>query len=172
MKVFAKDVMQKDVKTVRPDLTLADLERRFVDDGLSGFPVVDANGTVLGVVSIRDVLKHVCDERKDLETSASFYDKEAHVDLSSVSNDWISAEVGKRADHLLVQDLMNSAVVSVTSDTSIHDVATLMSEKKVHRVPVIDDGRLIGIVSSTDIVRACGNDDIDISFTAPEILDF
>lgn len=172
MKVFAKDVMQKDVKTVRSDLPMADLERRFVDDDVSGFPVVDSDGTVRGVVSARDLMEHVCEERGDVEMSTAFYDEDSHMEFSSVSDDWVSAEVGKRADHLCVSDLMNSDVISVPSDTSLHDVAALMSEKKIHRVLVIDDRHLVGIVSSTDVVRACGNESIDISFTPPEILDF
>ena len=172
MKVFAKDVMQKNVKTVLPDLPMADLERRFVDEDVSGFPVVDSDGAVRGVVSASDILKHVCEERGEVEMSTAFYDEDAHMEFSSVSDDWISSEVGKRADHLQVSDLMNADVISVPSETSLHDVATLMARKKIRRVLVIDDRQLVGIVTSTDIVRACGNDDIDISFTAPEILDF
>ena len=172
MKVFAKDVMQRNVKTVPSDLPLADLERRFVDENVTGFPVVESDGTVRGVVSARDILEHVCEERGEVEMSTAFYDDESRMEFSSVSDDWVSAEVGKRGDHLFVSDLMNSDVISVTSDTSLHDVAALMAESKIHRVLVIDDRQLVGIVSSSDIVRACGNEDIDISFTAPEILDF
>ena len=172
MKVFAKDVMQKDVKTVRPDLSMADLEHRIVDDGVSGFPVVEADGTVRGVVSARDVLNNVCSERDDVEMYAAFYEEDPRMELSSIPKDWISGEVGKRADDLNVSDLMNPNVISVTSDVSLHRVATLLAEKKIHRVLVIDDGQLAGIVTSSDIVRACGNEDIDISFTAPKILDF
>lgn len=172
MKVFAKDVMQKEVKTVRPDLPMADLERQFVDDNVSGFPVVDSDQSVLGVVSAKDVLTHVCENRKDVEMSTGFYDEDAHMEFSSVNSDWVSAEVGKRGDHLHVSDLMTDHVISVTSQTSLHDVAAIMSKKKIHRVLVIDDGRLVGIVTSSDIVRACGNESIDISFTAPPILDF
>ncbi len=172
MKVFAKDVMQKDVKTVRSELPMADLGRRFVDDDVSGFPVVDSDGTVRGVVSARDVLAHVCKNRRDAETTAAYYGRDAHAEFSSVSDEWVSAEVGKRADHLCVGDLMNADVIAVTPDALLREVAALMTEKDIHRVLVIDDRQLVGIVSSTDIVRACGNDNIEISFAAPEILDF
>lgn len=172
MKVFAKDVMQKDVKTVRQDLAMADLERRFIADNVSAFPVVDSDQSVQGIVTARDVLAHVCELRSEVEMSTSFYDEEGHADFTSLLDDWVSAEVGKRADHLCVRDLMTEDVISVPSSMSLHEVAALLTEKKIHRVLVIDDRRLVGIVSTSDIVRACGNDLIDISFKPPEILDF
>lgn len=172
MKVFAKDVMQANVKSVRRDLPMADLERRFVDEKVSGFPVVDEDGTVQGVVSARDILKHVCKEREEIEGSTAFYEEDTQVEFASIESDWVSAEVGKRADHLTAGDLMTESVISVTPDTSLHDLAALMSKKKVHRVLVIDSKELLGIVTSADVVRACGNDGIDITFTPPEILDF
>ncbi len=171
MKVFAKDIMGKDVKTVTPDLPFADLERRFVADGVSGFPVVD-EGAIRGVVSASDVLAHACAARSDVEMKTAFYEDDPHTEFGSVSGDWVSAEVGKRTDHLHVRDLMNPHVISVKSDILIHDVARLMTEEKIHRVLVIDDKQLVGMISSTDIVRACGNPNIDISFTAPPIMDF
>ena len=76
MKVFAKDVMENNVTTVAPDMLLPDLERRFVDCRVSGFPVVDTDQTILGVVSIKDVLAHLCQERGIVELSTAFYDAE------------------------------------------------------------------------------------------------
>ena len=172
MKVFAKDIMEKNVKTVRSDLPFPDLERRFVDDDVSGFPVVDSDQTVRGVVSASDVMTQLCEERVDVEMSTAFYDEDPHVEFGSVSDDWVSAEVGKRTDHLFVRDVMNANVISVNSETSIHEVAALMTKKKIHRVLVIDDKCLVGVISSIDIVRACGSPNIDISFTARPILDF
>lgn len=172
MRVFAKDIMETNVKTVRFDLPFADLERRFVDDDVSGFPVVDSDQTILGVVSASDVLQRVCEERRDVEMTTAFYNDDPHMEFASMSNDWVSAELGKRTDRLCVNDVMNAHVVSVTPETSIHDVAAIMTEKKIHRVLVVDSKRLVGVISSADIVRACGNPNIDISFTAPPILDF
>ena len=171
MKVFAKDVMQDNVKSVWSGLSLADLERRFVDDNVSGFPVVD-NGTIRGVVTASDVLSHLCEERREAEVSTGFYDDDSKTEFASLASDWVSSEVGKRTDHLHVKDVMNGDVISVSSDTPLHEVAALMTEKAIHRVLVVDDHDLVGIISSLDIVRACGRKDVDISFTAPKILDF
>lgn len=171
MKVYAKDMMQKDVATVRQDLPLADLERRFVDENVSGFPVFDGD-TIKGVVSASDILRQLCQERNAAGMKTAFYEDDSGLEFISLESDWIASEVGKRMDHLTVADVMNSNVISVTSDTTLHDVAALMNKEKIHRVLVIDDGKLVGLLSSLDIVRACGNDLVDISFTAPEIRDF
>lgn len=171
MKVTAKDVMQKNVKSVTSGLSLADLERRFVDEHVSGFPVVD-NGTVLGVVSASDVIEHLCKQRQEAELSAGFYDDDCKMEFASLESDWVSSEVGKRTDHLKVKDVLNGDVISVSSDTPLDEVAQLMTEKAIHRVLVVDDHDLVGVISSLDVVRACGREDIDISFAAPKILDF
>jgi len=172
MKVLAKDIMQQQVKTVRPELPLPDLEKRFVDDGVSGFPVVDQQQNVLGVVTATDVLQHLCEERRNLESSVGFYDDSPHASFDSLSDEWISAEIGKRADHLVVADVMNDDVISLPPTASLHDVAALMSDMNIHRILVVDAGHLVGILTSLDVVRACGNDDIDITFVPPPILDF
>ena len=141
MKVFAKDVMETKVKTVGRDLALTELERQLVDAGISGCPVVAESGDVVGVVSARDVLAHMCE--KDAQER-----------------------------QLTVADMMSTDVVAVSPEAPLHEVAALMTEKKIHRILVLEDKKLVGIVSSSDIVKACGNDRIDISFTPPEILDF
>ena len=170
MKVFAKDVMQKDVKSVGPNLSLTDLERRFVKDNVSGFPVVD-DGQLRGVVSASDVIAHLCEERSNDKGSAGYYEDDVKMEFDSVASDWVSAEIGERT-HLCVRAVMNTDVISVSSDTPLREVAALMTEKRIHRVLVVDDHDLVGVISSLDIVRVCGREDIDISFAAPRILDF
>jgi len=136
MKVFVKDVMQEDVKTVGAELRLADLVGRFASDDVSGFPVV-AGDQVAGVVSSTDVFR--------------------------------SAD---KLESLRVEDIMCRDVVSVSPATTLHDAAATMSEKRIHRLMVLENEKLVGVLSALDIVRACGNDLIDISFTPPPIRDF
>lgn len=136
MKVFVKDVMQSDVKTVSAELSLKELAARFAIDDVSGFPVLDAD-ELSGVVSTTDVFRSV-------------------DNLNSHT----------------VKDIMNRDVVSVSPTTTLHDAAATMSQKGIHRLLVLDDDKLVGVLSALDIVRACGNDRIDISFTPPPIRDF
>lgn len=136
MKVFAKDVMQSEVKTVAADLPLTELVARFAGDDVRGFPVIDSD-QLCGVVSTTDVFRA--------------FDK-----LESLS----------------VKDVMNKDVVSVSPSTTLHEAAAIMSDKGIHRVLVLDENKIVGVLSALDIVRACGNDRIDISFTPPPIRDF
>jgi CBS domain-containing protein len=152
-------------------MKLADLERRFAADNVSGYPVVDGS-TLRGVVSALDIIRQVCQERAEAELTTAFYEDETGMEFESLSSDWVSAQVGKRVDHERVSDVMSSNVISVSPETSLHDVAALMNEKKIHRVLVVKDQCLVGLISSLDIVRACGDDLVDISFTPPKILDF
>lgn len=171
MKVFAKDVMQKEVKSVRSDLSLSELETSFVDENVSGFPVVDS-GAILGVVSASDVLARICEERRDAKSPTSFYEDHANMEFTDHADDWQSSKVGEQSEHLCVRDVMNPDVISVPPDMPLQEVAAVMTDQAIHRVLVVENNELVGLISSLDIVRACGRTDIEISFVAPEILDF
>jgi CBS domain-containing protein len=163
MKVYAKDIMQRDVRTVDSDLPLAELQLRFAQERVSGYPVVEGS-SIQGVVSERDLLRptgEVCDWKP-----TAFYQDGPDTPARAVE----SSE--KRSADLRVRDVMSTKVVSVTPDTALHDVAALMSDKQIHRVLVVEENRLVGMISSLDIVRACGQDSIEISFSAPKIQDF
>lgn len=80
--------------------------------------------------------------------------------------------VADKLESLTVKDIMSVDVVSVSPKSTLHDAAATMSDNGIHRVVVLDDEKLVGVLSALDIVRACGNDRIDISFTPPPTLDF
>ncbi len=111
----AGEIMNRDVVTTSPDLPVAELARLLTFHNISGMPVADASGRVVGIVSEADV-------------------------------------IGKRGT--TVGDVMMSDVVSVSSGTPVEEVAALMTERHFKRVPVMDEGALVGIVSRADIVRA------------------
>ena len=111
----AGDIMNRDVVTTRPHVPVAELPRLLTFHNISGMPVADAGGRVIGIVSEADV-------------------------------------IGKRGP--TVGDVMTPDVVSVSSGAAVEQVAALMTERRIKRVPVMDDGALVGIVSRADIVRA------------------
>ena len=151
MNVRAKDIMRKQLKTVPLDLPLADLQCRFIDDEVSGYPVVDGE-KIHGVVSVTDLWVQLSEQHGGRPTA--------------------SAKTDKHLASLHVRDIMSTDIVSVSPAASLQDVAALMGEKRVHRVLVVDECRLVGLISSLDVVRACGQESIDISFTGPNIQDF
>jgi CBS domain-containing protein len=109
-----REIMTADVVTTTPDRAVDDVARELLDRGLSGMPVLDAGGTLIGMVSEYDV-------------------------------------ISKRGR--TVGDIMSRGVISVPDDTSADQVAGIMGLHGIRRVPVVRDGRLIGIVSRTDLLR-------------------
>ena len=159
MNVLAKDFMHQDVKTVSPDLSLTELMQHFASDQVSGYPVVDGN-TIRGVVSAADVLRHL-----QVGTAGMSYSN-----CDEVERTYSTAE--RQTDEARVADLMSKTVVSVSPTDSLNHVAALMADRQIHRVMVVDCDRLMGIVTSLDIARACRDERVDISFRPPQTLDF
>ncbi len=145
--------MQKDVGIVEADASLADLERALVEARVSGFPVV-RGGRVVGVVSRTDVMEHLAGGQTPVRLShyyAELGGSEAEELLETFER--VSAPGGKRVEELRVEDVMTRRVISVAPDDPLEAVARTLVDHGVHRALVIDDGILVGIVSSLDVVR-------------------
>jgi len=111
----AKDIMTKEVITVKPSTTRDELAKILARNKISGVPVLDEEGSVIGVVTEADLLQ----------------------------------KAGKT-----VGELMTKEVISVCEDTPIEEIAKILAEKGIKRVPVLKEGKLVGIVSRADIVKA------------------
>jgi CBS domain-containing protein len=145
----AMDVMTTDVITVDPDTTVQALATLLAERGISGAPVVDASGRLVGVVSEGDLLHRteVGAARRHRVRRRSWW-----------LDDYASANAREYIkDHgRTVRDVMTRDVVTVTEDTELADVAALLEAKRIKRVPVIRDGKVVGIISRANIVRAVG----------------
>lgn len=132
MKVYT--VMTRDVLTVAPRTPLKDVARLLVDNRVSGVPVVDDDGTVLGVVSEADVLEK----------------ERAAVNVKHEARD--------------AADAMTAPPIVIRPHRPLAEAAALMLDRGVNRLPVVDDhGRLVGIVTRADLVRAFVRSDDDIA---------
>lgn len=142
-----RDIMKPDVITVGPDATIRELAGILADRNISGVPVVDEDGRVLGMVSESDVIM------QDAEFHFPYYIQflESVIYLQSLSR---FEERFRKTFGSKVSEVMSDKLVQVAPDESIHDAATLMADHKVDRLPVIDGERLVGIVTRGDIVRA------------------
>jgi len=139
----AKDIMTADVLSVPADMSLKKVAGIMAEHGVSGVPVVTESGTVGGVISEKDFLA-----RMGGGTSKSFMGVVAEC-LKGKG----CVAVSVRAQH--ARDLMSSPALTVESETTVMEIATLFTEKKINRVPVVGkDGKLIGIVSRTDVVTS------------------
>ena len=172
-----RDAMTRDVLTVTPETTLRDAAELFVSRHVSGAPVLDGQ-RVVGVVSATDVLEFVASnppvprqkadrgevgewaelpgsEPSDAAPGAYFADmwEDAEAETTQRFADSDGPEWDVFAEHT-VQDVMTRAVCALPSTQSIPAAAEYMKTAGVHRLLVIDEGKLVGIITSTDIARA------------------
>ncbi len=139
-----RDVMVRDVATVSPSTAVREVARLMVERRISGLPVVDADGRLLGIVSEGDLLHRA---EAGTERRRSWW-LDIVAGAEELAQDYV------RSHARAVGDVMTRRVHSVTEDADLADAADLMDRRKVKRVPVVKDGRLVGILSRADLVRA------------------
>ncbi len=145
--VTAKDIMTTNVVTVKPDTTIGDFAALLVKHGISGAPVTNADGSLAGIVAENDLISQ--NKRLHIPTVVSFLDAAIYLESSKRF-----AEEVKRVTASTVGDICAKKVVTITEDTELSDIATLMAEKKIHLLPVVKSGKVVGIVGKRDVVRA------------------
>jgi CBS domain-containing protein len=143
----AMDVMTTDVITVDPDTTVQALATLLAERGISGTPVVDASGRLVGVVSEGDLLHRV-----EIGTARRHRERRRSWWLDHFASDLAREYV--KSHGRTVKDIMTHDVVTVIEDTDLGEVAALLEAKRVKRVPVTRDGKVIGIITRANLVRA------------------
>lgn len=139
-----REIMTSSVITVGPDAPVADIARQLVEHRISALPVVDGEGRLLGIVSERDLLR-----RHEIGTEGRHSRwVEFLMDDASLAREYQKSH-GARAS-----DVMTRHLACIGEEASLSDLAELMEARKVKRVPVVSGGRLVGIVSRADMVRA------------------
>lgn len=151
--LLASDVMKSPVITVRSGATLAEVAQVFQENNISGAPVVDEGGRMVGIVSEHDLLR----KSQELRV-ASWRDPfgwvSPHATLDEIAR--FTKGLCTVAD-TKVDDVMTRRVQTVAPDESLENVCRLMIAKKVNRVPVVKRGRLVGIISRADLIWAMVN---------------
>jgi CBS-domain-containing membrane protein len=140
----AMDVMTSEVVTVDEDAAVQTAARLMAERGISALPVVDRHNRVIGMVSEGDLMHRA--ETGTERRRAWWLDMLAAT--NQLAADYIKSHGGK------VKDVMTRDVISVTDTTAVADIAALLETKGIKRVPVLRDGRLVGIVSRANLVRA------------------
>ncbi|SDH31662.1 CBS domain-containing protein [Paraburkholderia phenazinium] len=140
----ASDVMTCNVISVTPDMTVRDAARVFTDNHISGAPVVDGEGRLIGMISEGDLLRRV-------EIGTDTRKRSSWFDLFSATHDAIDYI---KTHALKVADVMKADVVSVGAATPLSEVASILETRHFKRVPVTEAGRIVGIVSRANLVQA------------------
>jgi len=146
----ARDVMQTHVISVSPEEPLVNVHRLFVEEEITGAPVVDGDGRVLGVVSSVDLLRAVVEE-EDSATSDPRYFRDF---LEFSGPDWgaVPEDFQDRLAQLRAEDAMSPEPITVAPDAPISEVARTLRFHRIHRLLVEEEGRLAGIVTSFDLI--------------------
>jgi CBS domain-containing protein len=147
--MIVSQLMTKDVVTVRPDTSLKDVAALLATHGISGMPVVQ-DGEVLGVISEADI---VYKERGPAQQADGVLGK-----LFS-RNDTNKAKVEART----AGEAMTSPPITISPRRRVSEAARIMIEKQVNRLPVVDGGQLVGLVTRADLVRAFNRTDDEIA---------
>lgn len=143
----AADIMQPEVVTVTEGATVQELAELLSKKRISGAPVIDDQNRVVGIVSEGDLVSIDADIHYP-----HFIDLLGNiVYLESVKK---YEERLEKAAATSVADIMTTDVVTVQKSAPVHEIATLMTEKQVNRLPVVDGDILVGIVTRADVVRA------------------
>lgn len=143
----AKDIMNKDVISVRAEDKVEDLVKILLNSGISGVPVVDDQGSVVGIVSEADLIY----PEKSLHLPAFIPILDGIVFLESFKK--LEKEIRKMTAYK-IKDVMNKNVITVKEDTEVERVVNILLDKKINRVPVVDDdNKLVGIITRSNILR-------------------
>jgi CBS-domain-containing membrane protein len=118
MPMIASDIMTRKVYTIQPEASALEAAQLLDQQRISGLPVVDASGIIIGIVTEADIISKV------------------------------------NRDGLCVADIMSCEVTTINEETPVNEIAALLTERKIKRVPVECEGKLVGIVSRGDIVHA------------------
>jgi CBS domain-containing protein len=143
----AKDIMTREVITVRQDTPIRDLAEILWKNRISGVPVLDEAGTVVSVVTESDLIDQT--KKVHIPTMISLLDSVIFLESSKKTEQEIRKMSGNTAG-----DISSSEFTTVTEETRLDEIATIMSEKNIHTLPVMQDDKLVGIIGKSDIIRS------------------
>lgn len=152
--ITAADLMNPKVLAVRDDLTLRELAAFLIRNQITGAPVEDGAGRIVGVVSLVDIAKAVLasgasEAAEELEESEASEDAGERRPESGGEEESADDDLD---DDLLVREIMTPAVDSVPEDATVSEVASRMLDSQVHRLLVTREGRPVGIVTTSDLL--------------------
>jgi len=119
--MIVKEVMNRNVKTVRPEDTVKLAAQIMNENRLGALVVVSGSGEVVGILTERDILVNV-------------------------------VATGKSADNVSVKDVMTPNIITISPDKTLEEAANIMTENKIKKLPVVENGSLVGMVTATDLI--------------------
>jgi CBS domain-containing protein len=145
----ARDLMSPNILTVSDDVTTDELARYLIEHEISGAPVVDGQGRLVGVVSMTDISRNLSDpdDFASARWAGVARDESSDVTLEDLGQRYVEERAAT------VRDVMTPAIHQVPVTASIADVARLMVDQHIHRVVVTEKNEPVGIITSMDLLR-------------------
>jgi len=142
----AKNIMTKDVITVTKDIPVSTLADILWENKISGAPVVDEKGNLLGVVTENDLIDQ--NKKVHIPTIMTILDSMIFLENPAKLDKELKKMTGSK-----VGDIYSTEVITVNQDTPMYELATIMANQKVHTLPVVEGGKLQGVIGKADIIR-------------------
>lgn len=140
------DIMSRNVITIQPSTSVGQIARLMSDHGISGLPVVDDGGRVVGVVTELDMI--VRNTRFKMPTFFVILDSIIYLETPQHFQERLEQVLGTTAE-----EIMSKPAVTISPGATIEELAELMIDQRINPIPVVENDRLIGIVSRSDIIR-------------------
>ena len=142
----AKDIMTVGIITVSPDTDVTRAARLLLEKHINGVPVVDTSGKLAGILCQSDLIA----QQKKISLPSLFVLLDGFISLSSTKH--LDKEFKKIAA-IKVSDAMTADPVTVSPDTTLEEIATLMVNRGFHTIPVVEDDRLVGVIGKADVLK-------------------
>ena len=148
----AKDIMTREVISVSPHLEVDKLATLLWEKRIGGVPVINDAGNLLGVVTESDLIDQT--KKLHIPTVVTILDSLIFLESPAKMDEEMKKMTGTR-----VADICTGDIVSVSEDTSVEEIATIMSDKKIHTLPVVTNDQVVGVVGKADIIRTLASND-------------
>jgi len=140
--MLIKELMTRDVITVSPDATLKEVGKIFKEKRISGVPVVDDIGNIVGIITVTDILTII----RQIFQWQEVQRRTEGLNISEfVGTEWLNKKVSQ---------VMKGNVYTLDEDKNIHEVMELMFKHEIHTIPIMKDDKLVGIIGKRDLVFA------------------
>ena len=144
--ITAKDIMSRDVITVTKDTSIKTLSGLFIKHKVNGFPVVEDNGKPIGIVTEKNLIEQ--NKNLHIPTVIALFDAVIYLESGKKFEEEVN-----RFNATQVKDIYTSNAVTVSPDTRIDEIASLMAEKSIHSIPVVENDKVAGIIGKLDIIK-------------------
>ena len=143
----ARDIMTTNVVTVKKDQPISDLSKLFIENHFNGVPVLDDAGKVIGVVTQGDLIEQ--NKKLHIPTVIALFDAVLFLESEKKFESDVKKLTGSK-----IEDIYHKKPITVSPDTDLSEITTIMAEKDVHTLPVLEDDKLVGIIGKKDVIRA------------------